>query len=149
MTSTHVLAFNSALSQARDSAKRARQDVVYLSQMRRAINKVGKAIANSMDDNDHLNLYMVGTTPHFSVTMRNLESFKCFALESMLWTLDAMGTSTRTKDWPEYLNREYFYDVDGMKVCVNAYVKSDSPTCRKVQIGVETITQPTYKIECD
>lgn len=149
MTSTHVQAFNRALADARDSAKRARTDVQNLSRMRREINRIGKTIALNMSEADTMHLYLIGTTPHFSVTMRNLESFKCLALEGMLWTMNEIGKATHTRDWPDYLNREYNFEVNGAKVCINAYVKSDSPTCRKVVVGTETITQPKYKIECD
>jgi hypothetical protein len=149
MTSTHVLAFNRALSQARSSVRRARAEVINLTQMRKDINKVAKTLTGCMSEADDLNIYMLGDKPHIHITMNKLESFKCLALMNMLWTLDAMGTVTKTTDWAEYLNREYRYDVSGISVCINAYVKSDSPTCRKVVIGVETKTEPLYRIECD
>lgn len=149
MTSTHVLAFNRALSQARSTVRHARSEVIKLTQMRKDISKVTKPLAGCMSEADSMNLFMVGDKPHVQITMNKLESFKCLALMNMLWTLDTMGTVTNTKDWPEYLNREYRYDVSGISVCVNAYVKSDSPTCRKVVIGVETKTEPLYRIECD
>ena len=63
---------------------------------------------------------------------------------------------THTKDYPASLNRDYSFwyrlpDNVWLKVCVYAYVKEDSPTCRKVLVKSEQrlVTDETYKIVCD
>ena len=49
----------------------------------------------------------------------------------------------------EMLNREYEFAREDIHVKFDVYVRSDSPTCRKVVVGEETTTYKTYKIECD
>ena len=150
MTSTHVQAFNSALANARDTAKRARAEIQFLSRNRKAINKVGKYLAFYVEDRDTLHVYTIGSAVYFQLTLRNLESFKCPKLEFLLIDMENNAESARdTRDFAEYLNREYYYKMDGMNICINAFVKSDSPTCRKVVIGTDTVTTPKYQIECD
>ena len=149
MMSIHVQAFNRALANARDNAKAARSQIQFLSRNRKAINKVGKYLAFYVEDRDTLNVYNIGKDVHFQLTLRDLESFKCPKMEFLLIDMENNAESVRTKDWPEYLNREYYYKMDGMNICINAFVKSDSPTCRKVVIGTDTVTTPKYKIECD
>ena len=95
------------------------------------------------------NVYNIGKDVHFQLTLRDLESFKCPKMEFLLIDMENNAESVRTKDWPEYLNREYYYKMDGMNICINAFVKSDSPTCRKVVVGTDTVTTPKYQIECD
>ena len=146
-TSAHVLAFNRALSQARDTAKRAHNDVRALSAKRKEINKIGKLLAGCLDSTDTLSLAVVCDKPIFYLALRNLPSFKCMHLESTLWLLEELGKCTRTKEWAEYLNKEFMYEIDGATVYLNAYVKSDSPVCRKVPDGTETVIK--YKLECD
>ena len=148
--STHVQAFNSALANARNTAKRARAEIQFLSRNRKAINKVGKHLAFYVEARDTLHVYTIGSDVYFQLTLRNLESFKCAKMELLLVDMENNAESARdTKDWAEYLNREYYYKMDGMNICINAFVKSDSPTCRKVVIGTDTVTTPKYQIECD
>ena len=95
-------------------------------------------------------VYTIGSAFYFQLTLRNLESFKCPKLEFLLIDMENNAESARdTRDFAEYLNREYYYKMDGMNICINAFVKSDSPTCRKVVVGTETETTLKYQIECD
>lgn len=151
MSSIHVQAFTRALADARNNARRARTEVQYLSANRKRINKVGKLLAPHLTrEHDHMYMYMVaGDKSKIVVSMRQLESFKCLALENVLWLLNEIGTATGTSDWADSLNRDYDFEVDGIKVRVSAYVKSDSATCRKIVVGTETVTTPKYQIQCD
>jgi len=149
MASIHVQAFNSALSQARATARNARNEIKSLSMRRKEINAIGKKLAMCLDPDDSFWLYMMGSTPTFHITFRNLESFKCLKLESALWLLETIGKAVRTKDYAEYLNREYNYEIEGAMVTLNAYVKSDSATCRKVAVGTTTETVTKYELQCD
>ena len=79
----------------------------------------------------------------------NLEGFKSLRLESVLWLLEEIGTLREQKEYPSCLNRDYKYEAHGFQVRVCAYVKDDSPTCRKVVVGTDTVTTPKYAIQCD
>lgn len=85
--------------------------------------------------------------------IRHLVSFKDSRLVTLLDRIVQLEpTETETSDYPDYLNREYRFTLnDSVRVVVNSYVKSDSPTCRKVLQHVETrvIEHRTYKMECD
>ena len=88
------------------------------------------------------------------VTYRNLTGFKDLRLETTLEGLTFIGNATRTRDWAEYMNRDYHFDVpfaDGSKiyVVVGAYVSDDSATCRKVKIGEEYKVVDKFQLVCD
>jgi hypothetical protein len=88
------------------------------------------------------------------VSYRNLASFKDLRLETTLEGLTFIGTAVRTRDWAEYINRDYHFDVpfaDGSKinVVVSAFVNSDSDTCRKVKVGEEYKVVDKFELVCD
>jgi hypothetical protein len=146
----HILAFNRALSQARSLVRSVRHEVATLSAKRKVINHIGKQLSLCMDhDIDDMSISIHGNSVYYYVNLNSLESFKCLRLETMLTMLENIGKCTRTRDYADYLNRDYFYDVDGNTVIVGAYVKSDSPTCRKVVVGSETVTNIKYELRCD
>jgi hypothetical protein len=57
--------------------------------------------------------------------------------------------SITTRDWPEYLNRDYSFELDAVIVSISAFVRTDSPTCRKVQTGVKVEEVAQFEIVCD
>ena len=87
-----------------------------------------------------------------SMYMYEAESFKCDEVMARLWALENWDGFKRqtTNDYASALNRSftYFYE-DDLRVSFNVYVKSDSPTCRRVVVSEEIQTVPTYKIVCD
>jgi len=88
------------------------------------------------------------------VTYRNLSGFKDLRLETTLEGLTFIGEPTRTRDWAEYMNRDYHFAVpfaDGSKiyVTVGAYVNDDSKTCRKVKVGEEYRVVDKFQLVCD
>ena len=95
----------------------------------------------------------------FVVYMHELDSFKDERLTSTISSaMDLIGDQVKETDFPEYEHKEYrisgnntySHYADCVAVLqINAYVKSDSPTCRKVQIGTEIKEIPKYKFECN
>ena len=88
------------------------------------------------------------------VTYRDLSGFKDLRLETTLEGLTFIGESTRTRDWAEYMNRDYHFTVpfaDGSRiyVTVGAYVDDDSKTCRKVKVGEEYRVVDKFELVCD
>ena len=83
------------------------------------------------------------------INMDDLESFKDPKLVAVLEYFSNLATEVESKDWPDYLNRDYRFISDTIDVKIGAYVKSDSPTCRKVLVGTELKTVEKYEIVCD
>lgn len=90
------------------------------------------------------------------IAANNLPGFKDKKLILLLSQfLDA--DKDETKDWPASLNRDYIFwfrqpePNTWIRVCIYAYVKSDSPTCRKVltRVESETVSREVYEIVCD
>jgi hypothetical protein len=91
--------------------------------------------------------------PSITVYMYDLESFKqrelVWVVEYLTGELDKLGGDVSTKDYAEAINRDYVFSTDKWEVRVVGYVKSTSPTCRKVVIGTELVEKHKYQIVCD
>jgi 23S rRNA G2069 N7-methylase RlmK/C1962 C5-methylase RlmI len=96
--------------------------------------------ADSYDDVVSIRIYTYG-----------LESFKCDRVTSMLAVLETWKpiVQQEVRDYPSSINRAYTYKYEGMRVSLDVYVKSDSPTCRKVEIGEKVVVDKIYEIQCD
>ena len=81
--------------------------------------------------------------------MNKLESFKDIQLTTLLDFFTSQTEKVSTKDWANYLNRDYTFELEDVIVTISAYVRSDSPTCRKVQTGVKIEEVPQFELVCD
>jgi hypothetical protein len=88
-----------------------------------------------------------------TIRIRDLDSFKDDNLVSLLEALDNMGLAVATQDYThsESPNREFRYETDDYRLTVDAWVKSDSPLCKRVKTGetVRTVVDEQWKIECN
>jgi len=88
-----------------------------------------------------------------TIRIRDLDSFKDDNLVSLLEALDNMGLAVATQDYThsESPNREFRYETDDYRLTVDAWVKSDSPYCKRVKTGelVRTVVDEQWKIECN
>jgi hypothetical protein len=89
--------------------------------------------------------------PQVSFYLNNLDGFKDERLEAILWYLSTLDGSRepRSSEYAQALNRTYRFDFNGFEVRVDAIVRSDSPTCRKVVVSSELVKQDKYAIQCD
>jgi hypothetical protein len=89
--------------------------------------------------------------PEVSFYMSNLDGFKDERLEAVLWYLSTLDgeREPRSSEYAQSLNRTYRFDFKGFCVRVDATVRSDSPTCRKVVVSSELVKQDKYVIQCD
>ena len=89
--------------------------------------------------------------PQITFYQQNLDSFKDERLAAVLWYLSTLDgeREARSEEYAQSLNRTYRFDFGGFLVRVDATVKSDSPTCRKVVISSELVKQDKYAIQCD
>lgn len=83
------------------------------------------------------------------VSMRRLESFKDSRLTDFLDKLVAMEGEMSSTDYASIMNRSFTCNFSDFQVYVDAYVKDDSPTCRKVVIGTRVEEVLDYEIVCD
>ena len=144
--------FASALSDAQRNVERARNSVNTLKMQRKPLGRLLRTLSMCVDADNRdttLSMFMYGNEPRITVSLYQLEGFKSLRLESVLWMLEEIGTLKEQKEYPSCLNRDYTYEAHGFQVRVCAYVKDDSPTCRKVVIGTDTVTTPKYAILCD
>ena len=88
-----------------------------------------------------------------TIRLRDLDSFKDDNLVSLLEALDDMGLAVETKDYAhtESPNREFRFETNDYRLTVDAWVKSDSPYCKRVKTGesVRTIVDEQWQIECN
>ena len=83
------------------------------------------------------------------VSMRRLESFKDARLTDFLDKLVAMEGEMSSTDYASIMNRSFTCNFSDFQVYVYAYVKDNSPTCRKVVIGSKIEEVLEYEIVCD
>jgi len=83
------------------------------------------------------------------VSMRRLESFKDARLTNFLDKLVAMDGEMSSTDYASIMNRSFTCNFSDFQVYVDAYVKDNSPTCRKVVIGSKIEEVLEYEIVCD
>ena len=87
--------------------------------------------------------------PTIDVNLNALESFKDPQLVGLLEFFSSKTEKVTTRDWPQYLNRDFSFELDDVIVSISAYVRSDSPTCRKVQTGIKIEEVPQFELVCD
>jgi hypothetical protein len=89
--------------------------------------------------------------PQITFTLYNLDGFKDQRLEAALWYLSNLdgGREPRSHEYAQSLNRVFRFEFDGFDIRVDATVRSDSPTCRKVVVSSELVKQDKYAIQCD
>lgn len=88
------------------------------------------------------------------VTTVELDGFKDESLTKLLSKL-IHADETKTRDWAESLNRDFEFHFKlsptaHLSIVVQAYVKSNSPTCRKVvkSVTTEVVEKREYEIVC-
>ena len=149
-TNPLIQAINEASSKSRREGHELISKAKMLEEKKMKIRANYSAILKDLDLSVH-NLYMRTSyyKPTIDISMNKLESFKDIQLTTLLDFFTSQTEKVSTKDWPQYLNRDYTFELEDVIVSISAYVKSDSPTCRKVQIGVKVEEVPQFELVCD
>jgi len=144
------------ITRSRNSlGKNAKQLKAVRRQLTHIIKMVCPEPVGKLWDNDQYSLVCrVDATyclPTVTFYVAGLDSFKDDRLVSMLWYLGTLDgeRDAKSEDYAQALNRTYRFQFDGFVIRVDATVKSDSPTCRKVVISSELVKQDKYAIQCD
>ena len=149
MQSKATKAFASGLDDAKHSVANATRQLNILKTNRKPIGKVLRALEKVTLANDRIYLMVSNNQPHIYIGMYNLESFKDDRLANVLGYLSETMDNMKSEDWPQSLNRDYRFTSSTHSVTVSAYVRDDSPTCRKVVVGSELRTVEKFEIVCD
>jgi hypothetical protein len=148
--------FDSALTDVANSITRAKKRIAILRSNKSRIEKLLRPVsliisgAGLTNNSAYVSADEFSETFSIGIYLYGLESFKVPALGALIEYFDGMSESVNTRDWAESLNRDYHFKLPkGNKVILGAYVKDDSPTCRKVPVGSETKQVIKYEIQCD
>lgn len=87
--------------------------------------------------------------PTIEVSLNKLSGFKDPVLVKILDFLMDKSLSVKTSDYANWLNRDYTIEMEDVCVSISAYVRSDSPTCRKVKVGVQIQEVEQFELVCD
>ena len=99
-----------------------------------------------------LYVHMYASEIHFTVYMHELESFKDDRLTTLISRiLDIVGSNANIveNDYAQYDHKSYRIRGSEVLFEITAYIKSDSPTCKKIMTGMEVKEVPTYKFVCE
>ena len=141
--------YDDAVRSIRENVKRVRADLRDMQANRRKLNRIGAVLAAAIGDTPNSHFFYTSARGVYC-NLDQLESFKDMRLEMVLNALENIKTDEgRTSDWPNSMNRDFHYRVDDIHVTVAAYVKEDSPTCRKVLVGTENVQKEIWEIRCE
>ena len=149
-TNPLIQAINEALAKSRREGHELISKAKMLEEKKMKIRANYSAILKDLDLSVH-NLYMRTSyyKPAIDISMNRLESFKDIQLTTLLDFFTSQTEKASTKDWPQYLNRDYTFELEDVIVSISAFVKSDSPTCRKVKIGTRIEEVDQFELVCD
>ena len=145
-----IQAINEASSKSRREGHELISKAKMLEEKKMKIRANYSAIFKDLDLSVH-NLYMRTSyyKPTIDICLNKLESFKDVQLITMLDFFASQTDKVSTRDWANYLNRDYTFELEDVVVTISAYVRSDSPTCRKVKVGVKIEEVDQYELICD
>jgi len=118
-----------------------------------------------LDDNDYarVSLNMYSESASVYINIRRLDGFKDDLLTRAIVIVNDYATDNGYKvfvendEYASALNRDYRFHLSKserlsgstLEVSISAYVRDDSPTCKKVKIGEKVEVVPQYQIVCD
>ena len=149
-TNPLIQAINNATEQSRKEGHNLIARAKILDEKRMKIRVTYSEVFKNLDLKVHT--LFVRTSyykPTIVVNLNALESFKDTQLLGLLEFFSGKTEKVTTRDWPQYLNRDFSFELDDVVVDISAYVRSDSPTCRKVQTGVKVEEVPQFELVCD
>ena len=149
MQSKATLAYASGLAGAKRSVEFATAQLNVIKTNRKLIGKVTRALGKLLNGRDWLGVTVNSNLPHVYIAMYDLESFKDDRLAGALGYLSETMDNMESEDWARSVNRDYRFKSSTHSVTISAYVRDDSPTCRRVLVGTELQTVEKFEIVCD
>lgn len=135
-----------------DLVKR-RKAILKNASVRKMLTKLLQPLIYAVGEAGRINVSVFAGKPCVSIHMYELESLKqrelVWALEYLTTETDRLEGKVSTTDYAEAVNRDFRFTTDKWEALITAYVRSDSPVCRKVVIGTELVEKHKYEIVCD
>ena len=142
-------AINESIRDKRDGARRYNEQAKALQEQRMLIRaKFSKMLKGFNTEKHYVGVSLSCDKPLLTLTMNSLDSFKDIDLAIVLAHLLDMGADIKEEEWPQYHNKDYRAELPDATVVVHAYVRSDSPTCRRVQVGTQLREEPVWELHC-
>jgi methyl coenzyme M reductase subunit D len=142
-----ICAINSALNDRQESVNEMRKTISEVKSKKLELRvKYGRLFT---DLPGSFSISLSCEKPVAYVRMHRLESFKDARLTDFLDKLVAMDGEMSSTDYASVMNRSFTCNFSDFQVYVDAYVKDNSPTCRKVVIGSKIEEVLEYEIVCD
>lgn len=142
------------LSHQRATIESVRAGMANLRKNARLVNRLGRLSARIDKPSDATSyVWSSGSTIYLTVTLVDLDGFKSDKLKSVLFSIAKLGVEfNKSTDRPESFQREYEGELreNGavVRVSVTAYIKSDSPTCIRIETGRKTVEVVDYELVC-
>lgn len=145
-----IKAINDQITSYKRDANAFHQKSTKLAKDRMLIRALYAPLFVNFTRDDQVFVSIYGDRIHFNVYMRELDSFKDERLLSILNTaMETISDKVKEQDYAQYDHKEYYINTDDVNLCITAYVKEDSPTCKKIMTGMEIKEVPTYKFVCE
>jgi hypothetical protein len=145
-----IKAINDQITSYKRDANAFHQKSTKLAKDRMLIRALYAPLFVNFTRDDQVFVSIYGDRIHFNVYMRELDSFKDERLLSILNTaMETISDKVKEQDYAQYDHKEYYINTDDVNLCITAYVKEDSPTCKKIMTGMEVKEVPTYKFVCE
>ena len=145
-----IQAVNESIRDSRDNAHRMQQRAKELEAQRMIIRAKFSTMLKGFNTHKHyVGVSMSGQTPMISITLNKLDSFKDEDLTNLLDFLVGREAEIKEEAWPQFHNKDYHAELPDAKVVIHAYVRSDSPTCRRVQVGTQLKEEPVWELHCN
>lgn len=130
-----------------------RRAVLKNGKVRTMLSKLLQPLIYAVGDKGRVYVSVSYGKPEINIPMYDLDSLKqrelVWALDYLTIEADKLEGRIKTQDYAAAINRDFVFTTDKWEARIMAYVKSDSPTCRKVIIGTEIVEQHKYQIVCD
>lgn len=147
--------FNNSIKSRKSDIDFAKKRLADLRKARKVLMPYIKHIAPLVGEHDYVNLGSSMSYCSINVTMNKLDGFKDTRLEQMLYVMMCFKDveASDTDEFAEWLSRTYRFTVKtgDIEVLLNveANVKNDSQTCRKIRVGEKMEVIAEYAIQCD
>lgn len=132
---------------------RHRKSVLKNGKVRTMLSKLLQPLIYAVGDAGQISVSVFAGTPSISIRMYDLDSLKqrelVWAIEHLTNEVDKLNGTVKTTDYAEAVNRDFRFETDKWAALITAYVRSDSPVCRKVVVGTEMVEKHKYQIVCD
>lgn len=144
-----VTALNDSIKSTKADAHRVIAKARQLEQSKLALRAKYAGAFKDLREGDTLWVSVTNYGTNININLSDLSSFKDSRLVNMLEYFMQYTDSVRQRDWAEFLNKDFTIELGDVTVNIGAYVKSDSATCRKIQVGTRLEERPVYQLQCD